>query len=77
MCVARCGQGRCLGAAWALRMGRGVPWRAPPPPPPEGYQAIARVHKRQSAQSAEGKTKGTVLSQRMRHEDASGQATDK
>ena len=52
--------------------------------PPE-LCAIARVHKRQAAQRAERKigpsvaykTTGTVLSQRMRHEDASGQATDK
>ena len=53
-------------------------------PPPKERWAIARVHKRQSAQKRRKKfgsavaykTRGTVLSQRMGREDASGQATD-
>ena len=51
---------------------------------PKELGAIARVHGRRSAQkrrkkmgsSVAHKTRGTVLSQKMRHKDASGQATE-
>ena len=62
----------------------GSEWNAPPPPPKE-FCAMARVHRRQTAQkrrkkmgsSVAYKTIGTFLSQKMGHEDASGRATDR
>ena len=54
------------------------------PPPPKELWAMARVHRRQTAQkrrkkmgsSVAYKTIGTFLSQNMRHEDACGWATE-